>query len=49
MLEREKWAVHDDVSLTVDNLLRGRQPGLQIRTIGENQKVVITHELPDSR
>jgi stage III sporulation protein SpoIIIAA len=48
MLEREKWAVHDDVSLTVDNLLRGRQPGLQIRTIGENQKVVITHELPDS-
>jgi len=48
MLERQRWAVHDQVSLTVDNLLRGRQPGLQIRTIGDDQKVVITHELPDS-
>jgi stage III sporulation protein SpoIIIAA len=46
MLERQRWAVHDDVTLTIDNLLRGRQPGLQIRTLDEHQKVVITHELP---
>ena len=48
MLERQRWAVHDDVTVTIDNLLRGRQPGLQIRTVDENQKVVITHELPGS-
>ncbi|HZG37441.1 MAG TPA: R3H domain-containing nucleic acid-binding protein [Nodosilinea sp.] len=48
MLERQRWAVHDDVTVTIDNLLRGRQPGLQIRTIDENQKVVVTHELPGS-
>ncbi|WP_225885400.1 R3H domain-containing nucleic acid-binding protein [Leptolyngbya sp. KIOST-1] len=48
MLERQRWAIHDDVTVTIDNLLRGRQPGLQIRTVDENQKVVITHELPGS-
>lgn len=48
MLERQRWAVHDDVTVTVDNLLRGRQPGLQVRTVDENQKVIITHELPGS-
>jgi stage III sporulation protein SpoIIIAA len=48
MLERQRWAVHDDVTVTVDNLLRGRQPGLQIRTVDDNQKVIITHELPGS-
>ncbi|WOD38818.1 R3H domain-containing nucleic acid-binding protein [Nodosilinea sp. E11] len=48
MLERQRWAVHDDVTMTIDNLLRGRQPGLQIRTVDEHQKVIITHELPGS-
>jgi stage III sporulation protein SpoIIIAA len=48
MLERQRWAIHEDVTVTIDNLLRGRQPGLQIRTIDENQKVIITHELPGS-
>jgi hypothetical protein len=48
MLERQRWAVHDDVTITIDNLLRGRQPGLQIRTVDENQKVIITHELSGS-
>jgi stage III sporulation protein SpoIIIAA len=48
MLERQRWAVHEDVTVTIDNLLRGRQPGLQIRTVDENQKVLITHELPGS-
>ncbi|WP_198805414.1 R3H domain-containing nucleic acid-binding protein [Leptolyngbya sp. BL0902] len=48
MLERQRWVVHDDVTVTIDNLLRGRQPGQQIRTVDENQKVIITHELPGS-
>ncbi|WP_369011297.1 R3H domain-containing nucleic acid-binding protein [Nodosilinea sp. LEGE 07088] len=48
MLERQRWAVHDDVTITIDNLLRGRQPGLQIRTVDEHQKVIITHELSGS-
>jgi stage III sporulation protein SpoIIIAA len=48
MMERQRWAVHDDVTVTIDNLLRGRQPGLQIRTVDENQQVIITHELPGS-
>lgn len=47
MLERQRWVVHEDVSATVDHLLRGRVPETQIRTVGENGKVVITHELPD--
>lgn len=46
MLERQRWVVHDDVASTVDHLLRGRQQTLQIRTVTENQNVVITHELP---
>ena len=47
MLERQRWAVHEDVATTVDQLLRGRLPETQIRTIGDSGKVVITHELPD--
>ncbi|MEO1181455.1 MAG: AAA family ATPase, partial [Cyanobacteria bacterium J06636_28] len=47
MLERQRWVVHEDVSTTVDHLLRGRLPETQIRTIGGSGKVVITHELPD--
>ncbi len=45
MLERQRWVVHDDVTATIDNLLRGRQPGLQIRTVDEQQRVIVTHEL----
>ena len=47
MLERQRWVVHEDVAATVDYLLRGRVPETQVRTIGDNGKVVITHELPD--
>ena len=47
MLERQRWVVHEDVSTTVDHLLRGRLPETQIRTVGDSGKVVITHELPD--
>lgn len=47
MLERQRWVVHEDVSTTVDHLLRGRVPETQIRTMGEGGQVAITHELPD--
>ncbi|MEO1403343.1 MAG: R3H domain-containing nucleic acid-binding protein [Cyanobacteria bacterium J06635_1] len=46
MLERQRWVVHENVSDTIDTLLRGRTPGSQVRSLGENGKVVITHELP---
>jgi stage III sporulation protein SpoIIIAA len=48
MLERQRWVVHEQVADTVDQLLRGRQPGLQVRTLGEHGKVIVTHELPGS-
>jgi stage III sporulation protein SpoIIIAA len=48
MLERQRWAVHEDVSATIDNLLRGRQPGLQIRSLDDQNKMVVTQELPAS-
>ena len=35
MLERQRWVIHEDVSETVDALLRGRQPGTQIRAMDE--------------
>lgn len=45
MLERQRWVVHEQVALTVDTLLRGRQPNPQTRTVSESGRVVITHEL----
>jgi hypothetical protein len=48
MLERQRWVVHENVAETVDHLLRGRLPGLQVRTLGETGKVIVTHELPGS-
>lgn len=46
MLERQKWNVHENVSETVDSLLRGRQPNPQIRSVDETGKVVTTYEQP---
>ncbi|MBF2022345.1 MAG: AAA family ATPase [Hydrococcus sp. C42_A2020_068] len=46
MLERQRWVVHEDVANTVDDLLRGREPNLQVRTIDENGRVTITEEHP---
>ncbi len=46
MLERQKWVVHDDVSVTVDSLLRGRQPEYQVRTVEADGKVTVEHEAP---
>lgn len=45
MTERQKWVVHENVSDTVDSLLRGRLPSPQVRTVNEAGKVLITHEL----
>lgn len=46
MWERQRWAVHKDVARTVDDLLRGREPALQVRTVGESGEVIITQETP---
>ncbi len=46
MQQRQRWVVHESVADTVDTLLRGRQPILQIRTVGENGQVTITRESP---
>jgi stage III sporulation protein SpoIIIAA len=47
MLERQRWVIHEDVANTIDELLRGREPILQIRTIDENGNVSITQEMPE--
>jgi stage III sporulation protein SpoIIIAA len=46
MLERQTWVIHEQVAETVDSLLRGRRPTLQMRTVNEAGDVVITHETP---
>jgi stage III sporulation protein SpoIIIAA len=46
MLERQKWVVHENVSDTVDVLLRGRQPNPQVRTVDASGHVTIAHESP---
>ncbi|MBW4515357.1 MAG: AAA family ATPase [Timaviella obliquedivisa GSE-PSE-MK23-08B] len=48
MLEQQKWVIHEDVSETVDSLLRGRQPNPQVRAVNEKGKTIITHEFPDA-
>ncbi|MBD2410096.1 single-stranded DNA-binding protein [Nostoc calcicola FACHB-389] len=45
MLERQRWVVHESVADTVDNLLRGRQPSPQTRTVDDQGKVAITRQL----
>jgi len=48
MLERQRWVIHESVSETVDELLRGRQPNPQVRTVTETGKVTITREFPSA-
>lgn len=45
MSERSRWVVHEEVANTIDNLLRGRIPNPQVRTVSDSGKVTITHEL----
>jgi stage III sporulation protein SpoIIIAA len=44
MLERQRWVVHEAVAQTVDQLLRGRQPNPQVRTVAPDGQVIITQE-----
>ncbi|MGH2414148.1 MAG: R3H domain-containing nucleic acid-binding protein, partial [Microcystaceae cyanobacterium] len=46
MLERQRWVVHEDVAQTVDDLLRGREPAPQMRTVDDHGEVTITQEPP---
>jgi stage III sporulation protein SpoIIIAA len=46
MLERQRWTVHDDVSASVDALLRGRVPAPQERSVGDDGEVKITQPKP---
>lgn len=48
MLERQRWIVHEDVAQTVDNLLRGIQPEVQIRMVDDNGEVTIVREEPQT-
>jgi stage III sporulation protein SpoIIIAA len=49
MLERDRWVVHVEVAETVDHLLRGRVPNPQIRSVGEEGDIVVTHEPAPNR
>lgn len=44
MLERQRWVVHEQVSETIDSLLRGREPVLQERTVSETGEVSISQK-----
>ncbi|MGC1248048.1 MAG: AAA family ATPase, partial [Spirulinaceae cyanobacterium] len=46
MLERQRWVVWEDVSVTVDSLLRGREPEVQIRTVDEEGQVLVEEIAP---
>lgn len=48
MLERQRWVVHEQVAETIDGLLRGKQPNPQVRTVNDEGKVIVTHELPNA-
>ncbi|MCP2732348.1 R3H domain-containing nucleic acid-binding protein [Limnofasciculus baicalensis] len=48
MLERQSWIIHENLSDTVDSLLRGNQPNPQVRTAEEGGKVTITREFPNA-
>ncbi len=46
MQERQQWVVHENVADTVDQLLRQRQPVLQVRTTNDQGQVTITRQVP---
>jgi stage III sporulation protein SpoIIIAA len=46
MQERQQWVVHENVADTVDQLLRQRQPALQVRTVNDQGQVAITRQVP---
>ncbi|MEB3192335.1 MAG: R3H domain-containing nucleic acid-binding protein [Snowella sp.] len=48
MLERQRWVVHPEVAQTIDMLLRGKEPSLQVRRVDEQGQVEITQENPQT-
>ncbi len=46
MLERQRWVVWEDVSITVDSLLRGREPEVQIRKVDEEGQIQVEEIVP---
>ncbi|MGB3534880.1 MAG: R3H domain-containing nucleic acid-binding protein [Microcoleaceae cyanobacterium] len=44
MLERDRWVVHESVAGTIDGLLRGIQPVLQVRTMDDSGQVTVVEE-----
>lgn len=46
MIERDKVAVHPDVGSAVDTLVRGTTPMPEIRSMGENDKIIIEKPAP---
>ncbi|MGL5082545.1 MAG: R3H domain-containing nucleic acid-binding protein [Microcoleaceae cyanobacterium] len=44
MLERDRWVVHESVSSTIDNLLRGIPPAMQVRTMNDAGEVEVAQE-----
>jgi stage III sporulation protein SpoIIIAA len=45
MQERDRWVVHESVADVVDNLLRGRQPTPQVRTVDDAGRITIQKEV----
>lgn len=46
MIERDKVAVHPDVAAAVDSLVRGTTPAPEIRSMGENDEILIEKPAP---
>lgn len=46
--ERNSWIVHENVEESVDLLLQGQQPILQIRELSENGETIIKYGISDS-
>lgn len=46
MWERQKWAVHIDVSSAVDNLLKGQKVYPEIREVGQQGEVLVSSRQP---
>ncbi|NMB54087.1 MAG: AAA family ATPase [Leptolinea sp.] len=46
MIERDRVAVHPDVSAAVDSLVRGTTPMPEIRSMGENDQIMIEKPAP---
>ncbi|MGL5135728.1 MAG: R3H domain-containing nucleic acid-binding protein, partial [Planktothrix sp.] len=44
MLEQQRWVVHESVATTIDHLLRGMQPILQVRTMNDAGEVEVFEE-----